>query len=624
VYKIHPGLSTFVDKIAEVGPGHLQPLLDAATNAIPFSERSGTPIFFMATAGMRMVAQAQQTSLLREVCNYIRNSSQFLVSDCETHVRIITGETEGVYGWLAANYLLGGLANNVNGLLNDSRDTYGFLDMGGASAQIVYAPNTTETEKHADDLKLVRLRNLDGSMREYRVFSASFLGFGANVARQRFIEGLREKYIADDSREFPDPCMPHGLRITIEGGLSDLEETVADRDILVGTGDFLECLRLTLPLLGKDTVCEETPCLFNGKHAPAIDFRVSRFVGISEYWHMTHNFLKTAGAKSYDLMTYQETVMEFCNRDWNDIANDILPRKKDPSEKLRNAQDACFKASWLINILHEGVGIPRLRLDPPSVSGFNISQQTGRKGTEAGFPDSFRPLNKIDGTELSWTLGQMLLYACGQIRPVGDNLPVGLGRNLPGVPLDFEYLPGTFSDGLDSDSKTYMAGGQMRPRTTLPILFLIGLVLALVLICRRERRTKIYARLVSAPRHYRRRCCPRLTGRIFPFARKLFGDNRNVYERILEEGGAGEHSLSEIDTDDSEAFGGPLTAMSSGLLTPKTTAERFEEAHTGLFLGRNGLAARTEGRERLAVQAQILNIGRRSRAGSPARAKRQP
>ena len=46
---------------------------------------------------------------------------------------------EGVYGWIAVNYMLGKFNHNDNVIYNEERPTtVGALDMGGASTQITY------------------------------------------------------------------------------------------------------------------------------------------------------------------------------------------------------------------------------------------------------------------------------------------------------------------------------------------------------------------------------------------------------------------------------------------------------------------------------------------------------
>ena len=49
-------------------------------------------------------------------------------------MKIITGEEEGLFGWIAANYLM----DSFVGGNRDEKTTYGFLDM--ASTQIAFEP----------------------------------------------------------------------------------------------------------------------------------------------------------------------------------------------------------------------------------------------------------------------------------------------------------------------------------------------------------------------------------------------------------------------------------------------------------------------------------------------------
>ncbi len=338
--KIRPGVSTFGEKPTEVGPDHLQSLIDHALDIIPEDKIKDTPVFLMATAGMRLLPQLQQTALTREICSYFRRNTEFSLPDCDLHVQVIPGETEGLYGWLASNYLLGGFDQPENHDHGKGHHTYGFLDMGGASAQIAFAPNATEAEKHSNDLKLVRLRTMDGSLLEFKVFTTTWLGFGVNQARESYLKTLKESYTISGSKihEIPDPCLPSGLRTTLKGEIVDSPDS---EDItLLGTGKFDECLSKTHPLLGKDAPCEDEPCLLNGQHVPAIDFDVNHFIGVSEYWHTTHGVLDVKGDKAYDFVTYQKRVRDFCSQDWSAIAKLDKRKKID----VKNAQEACFKS----------------------------------------------------------------------------------------------------------------------------------------------------------------------------------------------------------------------------------------------------------------------------------------
>lgn len=632
--KIRPGVSTFGEKPTEVGPEHLQSLIDHALDYIPADNVRDTPVFLMATAGMRLLPKVQQTALAREICSYFRQNTQFSLPDCNSHVQVISGETEGLYGWLASNYLLGGFDHPDEHNHGKDHHTYGFLDMGGASAQIAFAPNSTEAAKHANDLKLLRLRTMDGKPKEYKVFTATWLGFGVNQARESYVESLLDAHAAPDVHEMPDPCMPKGLRTTVDG--KPVDDASSQNMTLLGTGNFDECLRSTYPLLGKDAPCEDEPCLLNGQHVPAIDFDVNHFVGVSEYWHTTHGVFGDKGDKAYDFTTYQEKVKKYCSQDWYSIESKIGSRRKDDAKV---AQEACFKASWLINVLHEGIGIPRLGLEDTPTAGLNATHGALENAKNKGFLDPFQAVDKIDNIEVSWTLGKMLLYAAGQIPPKSkdDDLPVGFGTNVAGIPPDFQFTGSTWrtssasNNTLDDDVDDWSdAAGDLMDKAKSKassgfFVFILMILLLMYFLRKRERRIRVLGKLNSLVRRSRRPGSPRRGRRRFSgLASKFFGRHPPSYERILEEGDANRFELGDVDSDDndhSDGSEGSRLAMSSGLATPKLNVEMFDSMPSSSALGRSGLVVRTDSRERLAPTLQMLNAGRRSRAGSPTRLK---
>ncbi|UNI20382.1 Apyrase [Purpureocillium takamizusanense] len=617
--KIHPGVSTFAQDVASVGPDHLQALIDVALKEVPAAMVPETPVFLMATAGVRFLPKNQQSDLLQGICDFFRKNTMFGLPDCNSHIQVISGETEGLYGWLAANYLLGGFDHPEEHAHGKGHHTYGFLDMGGASAQIAFAPNATEAALHANDLKLVRMRRIDGSPVEHRVFTTTWLGFGANKARARYVDSLKENY-ADDALEMPDPCMPRGLRTTLDG--KPLAGNASNKPALIGTGAFDECLRKTHPLLRKDAPCDDRPCLLNGQHVPAIDFDVNHFVGVSEYWHTTHGVFGKED-RAYDLSTYQHAVMEYCSRDWTAIESGFDKRKKTLEQKTQDAREACFKASWLINVLHEGIGIPRLSLESVPNPGINATKDAAEKAKEKGFLSPFQPVDKIDGVEVSWTLGKMVLYAAGQIPDQSTaSLPVGFGSNVAsGTPPDFEHAG---SRPLHSISNSDDGGDNLSVAPNKPTLGLAVIILFLLIAAYILRKPDRRRRLLSVVRRRRRSGSGRKPTRgALSLASKLFGRNTVAYERVMEEGDAAEFELDDVDSDEydySDGSEGSRTGKSRGISTPRLNVERFETQPTSV-MDRNGLALRTESRERLAPSLQMLNAGRRSRAGSPTRLK---
>jgi Golgi nucleoside diphosphatase len=663
-YKVKPGISTFGETPELVGRDHLKELVEFAKGIVPKGEVQDTPIFLLATAGMRLLPEYQRNAVLDNVCSYFKKNSDFLLPDCDLHIQVIPGETEGLYGWIAANYLLKGFDKPDDHDHGKGHHTYGFLDMGGASAQIAFAPNATEAEKHADDLKLLRLRKVNGEPSEYGVFTTTWLGFGANEARRRYVEQLLEA--SPEEHEVPDPCLPKGLLIKptgeeIEPGSSDAK---AKESHLIGTGKFSECLRSTYPLLEKDKKCDDPPCLLNGVHTPAIDFDVNHFVGVSEYWHTTHEIFAMAhDDKAYDFNSYQKQVTELCSRKWEDIENDVAKQKWGHKVDEKTVEEVCFKASWLINMLHDGIGVPRVGLEKghETLTGHaNKTNEMVDNAKDSGFLDPFQAVDEIDDTEVSWTLGKMVLYASSQMPPAKGAMTVGFGSNVPGskkLPSDFQYPSGQHAK-LPSSSGGQSEGWRDRifnsgysRRIPGILIFLVILALAVYLLCGRERRFTLWHKVLtltgrrSGSSSSRRR----KGGPGGLLSSKLFGNSEPAYERVLEEAAdPDEFELSDVPAEerysDSSGSGqdnanAPRNGRTSGWATPSIRglspdftrsspkrATYFDNASISSFgsgngLGitpfeRGGLSVRAESKERLAPATSQLGRGR---TGSPKR-----
>lgn len=410
-FKVSPGLSTFEDKPHKAFSKHVKPLLDFVEHIIPEDKMKDTPIFIQATAGMRLLPRKKKDKILENLCSEMRSSTNFLLQDCDSQIEVIDGETEGLYGWLALNYLSG----HFNGYdpAKEEHFTFGFMDMGGASTQIAFAPsNSAEVAKHRDDIATIYLKNVNGDVQQWDVFVSTWLGFGANQARKRYLTQLinslpenSNNYDDDDysTRELNDPCLPKKCKTEFEFKNKDFE--------VIGSGDYEQCVKLIYPLLLKNLPCIEEPCLFNGVHAPQIDFYKDKFVGTSEYWYTANDVFKLGG--TYNFEQFSDHVKEFCNTDWSIImANSERGLYNSiPNEML---MDSCFKANWVLNVLHEGFGLPRAGIDDIN----NVKDNNDHP--------LFQSADSIKERELSWTLGRILLYASGNIRSGKSGQKVGV------------------------------------------------------------------------------------------------------------------------------------------------------------------------------------------------------
>jgi len=341
-------------------------------------------------------------------------------------------------------------------------------------------------------------------------------------------------------------------------------------------------------------------------------------------------------------------VKDFCSDDWGDISDGVLAHKWGRKVDARTAQEVCFKASWLINVLHDGIGIPRVGIEKSTHGpGYNGTKEVIAHSKDKGFLDPFQAVDKINGVEVSWTLGKMVLYAAGQIPPATTSaLPVGFGSNIDGnvIPQDFQNAGSNsnpvaigeddgFVDAIEELAEEAQEHSRLSPGL---FFFMIILIFLGYIFRKRERRYRLYKSVNNTIRRGRRPGSPR-KGRNFFGGGKFFARSPAQYERVLEDGDeANEFELADVDTDSeehSDSSERSRLGRSSGLATPKISVQAFESNNfyseapvQGVGLGlstfpnamnRSGLVVRTESRERL----QTLVAGRRSRAGSPTRMK---
>ncbi|KAJ1551607.1 Golgi apyrase, partial [Cladochytrium tenue] len=115
---------------------------------------------------------------------------------CERQFRVISGELEGVLGWVTTNYLASdGFSTAFTKTSRESNlsATYGFMELGGGSAQVaveVVQKELFSLEKPDNKRKRVILRTDGGQDLEFVVDVSSLLGFGVNEARRGYVDWL--------------------------------------------------------------------------------------------------------------------------------------------------------------------------------------------------------------------------------------------------------------------------------------------------------------------------------------------------------------------------------------------------------------------------------------------------
>jgi Golgi apyrase len=209
----------------------------------------------------------------------------------------------------------------------------------------------------------------DGSILSYKLFVATYLGFGANEARRRYIL-LRLRN--STSVEIQDDCLMNGHKVKEDG------------IILKGTGNYDQCLKKVSHLLNNGLPCPDNPCYFNGVHIPISNFSEFNFVGVSEFWYTSTNVYNLGGI--YNSTSFLSKFSSLCSLNWNDS-----PFAK-PTDHDNPVDYYCFKSSWIYNFLHLGL---------------RLSTQQNLDGKS-----SLEFVNEIGNSELSWTLGAILMSIC--------------------------------------------------------------------------------------------------------------------------------------------------------------------------------------------------------------------
>ncbi|KAK9807631.1 hypothetical protein WJX72_004780 [[Myrmecia] bisecta] len=161
-----PGLDHYVDDPQGLQQRALHPLLEWAEAVVPRQQWRQTPLFLFGTAGLRKLAPEAQERLMTHIQGALADSAfRFEPS----WARVISGVDEGIFGWIALNYLTGHLAphpltapkspltdeavaaaaDQLSSSGSASRvraaehglETVGALDLGGSSLEVSFVPS---------------------------------------------------------------------------------------------------------------------------------------------------------------------------------------------------------------------------------------------------------------------------------------------------------------------------------------------------------------------------------------------------------------------------------------------------------------------------------------------------
>ncbi|NWU99729.1 ENTP2 diphosphohydrolase, partial [Upupa epops] len=367
-----PGISSYSSNPPAAGTSLVQCLNEALKN-VPKEKYAGTPLYLGATAGMRLLNIANPLAS-DAVLNAVAATLKSYPFDFRG-AKILSGEQEGVFGWVTANYLLENFIKRgwLGEWIQPQKKTLGAMDFGGASTQITF-----ETRDTIEDPVNEVMLKLYGQ--EYKVYTHSFLCYG----RDQVLKRLLSKVLQAESYRttVTNPCWPTGYhKILVLSSIYDSPCTEKERPSLAlntsiamyGTGNGTLCA-LHISKLFDFTTCSFSRCSFDGIFQPEVS---GKFIAFSAFFY-TVDFIQTVMGKHVhlpsDLKDAAETI---CATSWSELL------QKAPKLEKR-LSDYCA-VSMFVYVL--------------TTKGYNFNNHS--------FPNiSFQ--KKVGETSIGWALGYML------------------------------------------------------------------------------------------------------------------------------------------------------------------------------------------------------------------------
>ncbi|NXD15786.1 ENTP8 diphosphohydrolase, partial [Nothocercus nigrocapillus] len=367
------GISSYANDPPKAGAS-LRECLERALEVVPAVKGRRVSAFLGATAGMRLLRQKNSSAADQIMAGVAKTMREYPV---DFHgARIITGQEEGAYSWMAINYLIDSFPKNSSKeetrVPPEMANTFGALDLGGESTQISFIPKSSVL--NWNEVSKVTLYGYN-----YNIYTQSYLCYGQNEVLKRLAQTLIE--VRGKPTQVGHPCYPKNYRESIWLSSlhttpcimqNDLHAALADRRVtLEGKGNAKRCRAVIRKMLNFSTCGQSQESPFLGAYEPAVGRQFFAFSG----FYYTFHFLNLTGQQS--LGHVNSTVWAFCNNTWNELVEDF------PQETER-LHTYCSIALYILTLLLDGY-----KFDEHTWSGIHFSK-------------------KAANTDIGWTLGFML------------------------------------------------------------------------------------------------------------------------------------------------------------------------------------------------------------------------
>lgn len=288
---IKPGLATLEAKQTNIDE-YMNRLLSE-------SPVQNIPVYFYATAGMRLLSLAKQKIYYQQINNWFNINSNWQLINAKT----ITGDDEALYDWLSVNYHLGVLQSV-------SQESIGVIDIGGASTQIAF-PLNQSNELSLNKNSVIEL-TLYGQ--QIKLFAHSFIGLGQNETSHQLLDSI--SCFADN---YP---------------LTDGEK---------GQGDASECVK-------------EISLLINGVHKTNRIVRPGLANNPISTWYALGGIAYLADSKPFHFQNNQLTTQDFLQQADNFVCHQQWEQLNDQFPDNEYLDDYCLFPAFYYSLLVDGYG----------------------------------------------------------------------------------------------------------------------------------------------------------------------------------------------------------------------------------------------------------------------------
>lgn len=256
------------------------------------------PVYFYATAGMRLLPQVKQKKYYAELTHWFSKHKEWLLNDAKT----ITGNEEGLYDWLSVNYHLGNFTSGNN-------QSIGIMDMGGASVQIVFPITENSAINEKSQIKI------DIYGQHYNLYVHSFLGLGQTEVSHQFLNSA-----ACYANNYPLPDGEEG-----QGNAQSCEQEIS---------------KLMNQVHGVNQLIQ--PILANNPIESWYSLGGLPYLADSKLFHFEHNQLTNS-----DLI--QQADNQVCHQSWEELDNQV------PTDDY--AYQYCLFSAYYYALMVDGYGL---------------------------------------------------------------------------------------------------------------------------------------------------------------------------------------------------------------------------------------------------------------------------